>query len=474
MRPALLARAELFVSRLLRFLVGSLMLGAVLLNFANVVGRYLFRSPFVWAEEIMQFMHIWAVMLGAAIVTRSGIHLKMDAAYNLVPRPARRIVDLVTNELPGSCEAEAEARWDEAAGLSLDVVAYSAPQEHTRGQRRREERPAMDHIGMDVHTKESQICILTEAGELIERRVHTEPERFAAVLGDRPRARILLEASTDSEWVARCLEGLGHEVIVADPNFAPMYATRTRKVKTDRRDARALAEACRLGAYRPAHRRSDPQRHVRGRLLVRDTLVRTRTRCISLSRALLRQHGYRVPSGSAENFPRRVLALPLPGRLLSQIAPLLAVMRPLTHQLAYSDAVIAEVTAQDERVQRLRTVPSVGPVTAAAFVATIDDVRRFRRAHEVEAYLGLVPRELSSGESQHRGPITKGGDARIRWLLIQAAVSILRRRPPRPRPSGRGPFTSRRAVASPSLSSPSPAAWLVSSMRCSAMGVCST
>ena len=79
---------------------------------------------------------------------------------------------------------------------------------------------------------------------------------------------MLIEASTDSEWVARCLEALGHEVMVADPNFAPMYATRTRKGKTDRRDARALAEACLLGAYRPAYRLSDPQRHVRGRLLV--------------------------------------------------------------------------------------------------------------------------------------------------------------------------------------------------------------
>ena len=79
------------------------------------------------------------------------------------------------------------------------------------------------------------------------------------MLGDRPRGRILLEASTDSEWVARCLEGLGHEVIVGDPNFAPMYATRTRKVKTDRRDARALADAGLLGASRPAHRLSDPQ-----------------------------------------------------------------------------------------------------------------------------------------------------------------------------------------------------------------------
>jgi transposase len=118
----------------------------------------------------------------------------------------------------------------------------------------------MDHIGIDVHKRDSQIYILAEGGEIIEQRIRTEGERFAAVLGARPRARILIEASTDSEWVARCLEALGHEVIVANPNFAPMYATRSRKVKTDQRDARALAEACLLGAYRPAHRLSDPQR----------------------------------------------------------------------------------------------------------------------------------------------------------------------------------------------------------------------
>ena len=143
----------------------------------------------------------------------------------------------------------------------------------------------MNHIGIDVHKKESQICILAGGGELIEQRIRTEPERFAAVLGDRPRGWILLEASTESEWMARCLEGLGHEVIVGDPNFAPMYATRTRKVKTDRRDARALRDACVLGAYRPTHRLSNSQRHVCGRLTVRDTLVRTR----------MSRHNVRIP-----------------------------------------------------------------------------------------------------------------------------------------------------------------------------------
>ena len=129
-----------------------------------------------------------------------------------------------------------------------------------------------------------------------------------------------------------------------------MYATRTRKVKTDRRDARALAEACLLGACRPAHRLSDPQRHVRGRLLVRDAVVRTRTRYISLIRALLRQHGYRVPSGSAESFIHRVRGLPLPGRLLSVVAPLLTLMRPLNRQLSYSDERIEHLAVQDPRV----------------------------------------------------------------------------------------------------------------------------
>jgi len=224
----------------------------------------------------------------------------------------------------------------------------------------------VNHIGIDVHQKDSPICILTAEGELLEHRVRTEPARFADVLGGRHPARILLEAATESEWVARCLEGLGHEVVVADPNFAPMYAQRSRKVKTDRRDARALAEACLLGAYRPAHRLSDAQRHVRGRLTVRDALVRTRTRYIAVIRALLRQHGWRVPSGSADTFVPRVAALPLPGRLRSEVGPLLAVLRPLNQQLAYSDARIEAVTGSDPRVRLLRSLPSVGPVTAAA------------------------------------------------------------------------------------------------------------
>ena len=102
----------------------------------------------------------------------------------------------------------------------------------------------MDTIGLDLHKRESQLCIGQDDGRIEERRIATTRERFTAVLGTRPRARILLEASTESEWVARQLAHLGHEVIVADPNRAPMYATRARRAKTDRRNARTLMEAC--------------------------------------------------------------------------------------------------------------------------------------------------------------------------------------------------------------------------------------
>ena len=107
----------------------------------------------------------------------------------------------------------------------------------------------MDFIGFDLRKVLSQICIITSDGELLEYRIKTNREHLAELSGERPPARILIEAGTESEWVARYLEELGHEVIVADPNFAPMYATRSRRVKTDKRDARTLCGACRLGAY---------------------------------------------------------------------------------------------------------------------------------------------------------------------------------------------------------------------------------
>ncbi|MCI0571109.1 MAG: IS110 family transposase [Myxococcaceae bacterium] len=288
----------------------------------------------------------------------------------------------------------------------------------------------MENVGIDVHKKESQVCILSVDGSVIEMRIRTQRERFAEVFRERPRSRILIEASTESEWVARCLEELGHEVVVADPNFSPMYATRSRRVKTDKRDARTLADACKLGAYKPAHRTSDARRHLRAQLAVRESLVRTRAKLISLTRALLRREGIPVGTGSAAAFSRRLKAVELPEYMQHEVAPVLALMEPLNAQIAALDEALEREVSKDAQVLRLCSAPRVGAVTACAFAAAVDDAKRFASAHQVEAYFGLVPSESSSGEKQRKGRITKAGNTRVRWLLVQAAVSILRLRTP--------------------------------------------
>ena len=286
----------------------------------------------------------------------------------------------------------------------------------------------MDTIGLDLHKRESHLCIGHDDGTVEERRIVTSRERFTALLGGRARARILLEASTESEWVARHLEQVGHEVIVADPNFAAMYAARSRRAKTDRRDARTLMEACRLGAYRPAYRLSDARRHVRAELAVREALVRTRTRYIALAKALVRRDGLRVAGSESHLVAQRIAALELSATPAAELAPVFALLAPLNAQIAQADDRIAALTATDPAVALLTTAPTIGPITAAAIVATIDDVTRFRSAHQFEAYLGVVPSERSSGEQRRLGHITKAGNARAWYLLVEAGWRRLRSR----------------------------------------------
>jgi transposase len=283
----------------------------------------------------------------------------------------------------------------------------------------------MDYVGLDLGTTASQICLLTDSGQLFEQRLKTSPDTLRAAFGTRPRARILLEASTESEWVAQVLEGLGHEVIVADPNFSLMYATRSKRVKTDARDARALCEAARLGAYRAVRRRSARQRRRQAELAVRDSLVRARTQQINLCRALLRGAGLRVRSGAAESFVRRACEVEMDEGLRQSLAPTLAALAAVSEQIALCDRRLADEARRDEVVRRLMSVPGVGVLTALAFVAALDEVERFGQAKQVRAYLGLVPSEHSSGERRLRGRITKAGNGRVRRLLVECGWHIL-------------------------------------------------
>lgn len=283
----------------------------------------------------------------------------------------------------------------------------------------------MEHIGIDLGKNQSQVCIRTEEGKFMHRRIATSRRQLVKLFGERKKARVLIEASTESEWVARCVEEVGHEVVVADPNYAPMYSHRSRRIKTDRRDAHALAEASYRGTYRVSYRCSDTRRHVRALLASREALVRTRSRYIYLTGALLRRDGHRVSGGGAENYAKRVGKLELNETTRRQVDPLLSQLPGINEQVKQLEQEIEKAGQTNKDVALLCTVPGVGLLTASAFVAVVDKAERFSTAHQLESYLGLVPSEYSSGEKQRRGHITKQGNTRVRTYLVQASWSIM-------------------------------------------------
>jgi transposase len=288
----------------------------------------------------------------------------------------------------------------------------------------------MEYGAIDLHTRRSQIRIIDEQESVIlDRRMDTTREEFARMFAGRPRMRILLESSTESGWVAQHLESLGHEVIVADPNYLPMYGARSRKVKTDRRDVAALAIACRRGIYRAAHRASAAARTLRQTMRVRQQLVQVRSGLISLLRSVLRQEGLRLPSGSAERVLQRLDQLTVPAGVATALAPIREVLQQLTTTLTTADEAVETRATDDPEAQRLMTAPGVGPVVALTFQAVMDDPARFGGdAARASAFVGLVPSEDSSAERQHKGHITKCGPADLRALLVQASWVIWRGR----------------------------------------------
>jgi transposase len=285
----------------------------------------------------------------------------------------------------------------------------------------------VEHIGIDLHKRESQICLVDSAtGEMTERRVVTSRAGFSALLEGRARAQVVVEAGTESEWVARCLEGWGHQVVVADPGYAPMYPRRGPRQKTDVRDARALAAASMHGTYRAVHRVSAAQRQVRQLLVAREVAVRTRTRLIAVLRALVRSTGARVPSGHADTFGARVARVALPAEVAAVVALLTPLLAAADASLATTEAALQAQVAGDPVVRLLQTVPGVGPVTSAAVRATLDTPARFGSARDASSYLGLVPRAHDSGDRRRAGHISKAGPPRARYLLVQVAWSVLR------------------------------------------------
>ena len=283
---------------------------------------------------------------------------------------------------------------------------------------------------LDVSLETTAICIVDADGTILrECSVVTEPEAIAAVLdGDRGRLeRIGLEAGPLSEWLSDGLGRLGFAVVLMETRQV-RAALSAMVVKTDRKDARGMAQLLRAGWFRPVHVKTADAREQRTLLSARSTLV-ARLRDIENSlRGLLRGFGLRIPRSLGHRWEATVRdCLEGHAALLAIFEPLLTARRALQEQLARLDARVRDTVRADPVCRRLMTAPGVGPVVALTFRAAVDRPERFSASRQVGAHFGLTPRRYQSGETDRVGAISRAGDASVRVALFEAAHVIMTR-----------------------------------------------
>lgn len=287
----------------------------------------------------------------------------------------------------------------------------------------------MNHVGIDVHLKYSQVCELSARGKVLtEDQISTTETGLRRRFARRDPLRIVIESGGSTPWVRRLLEQLGHEVIVVNPRQVRLIAEST--LKCDRIDAKILAQLSRLAKelLRPVYQRSEAGQLLRTQMGTRSSLVRARATLITSVRATLRAHGYRLRSCTTASFVGHFYELELPKDLAAAVDPLIETVHELSQRIAALDKDLAEQAKCDELPLRLQTVPGVGPLVCLAFIAWTDRPERFARSRDVGACLGLRPQVRDSGGKTWRGRITREGDPEMRRLLVQAAHAALNSR----------------------------------------------
>ena len=283
------------------------------------------------------------------------------------------------------------------------------------------------YCGIDLSNESTSICVIDEDGALVsETEIPTEEEAVRRFFGKFKELRCVVEATALAEWMCGIVEESGHGINIIDPRQAKAV-THTKK-KTDRIDARKLAQLARVGWYTVVHRKSGKARGLRSFMTARSQLVKTQVALKSAIQGLFRAHGTKLPSGSGEVFEHNVrVALKQAEPMLKRaIAPLLKTWVEVSQRAAAMYVVLGkQIAKKDPECKLLMSVPSIGPATAATFVATVDDPKRFATGEQVSSYLGLVPSIYQSGGTEIRGRITKQGDVLLRWLLVEAASNLL-------------------------------------------------
>jgi transposase len=281
-------------------------------------------------------------------------------------------------------------------------------------------------IAVDLAKNVFQIAVSHRPGKVAESH-RLSRSQFLRFFAERQPALVLLEACGTAHFWGRKLQEFGHQVLLLPPGHVRPYV---RRNKTDRTDTKGLLEAHRNEDIHPVPLKSVEQQTLAGLHRLRSAWMADRTARLNLVRGLLRELGFPIPAGARHVVPRAwaVLDAPdseLPAPLRLTLGAALREIRDLEARIADVEKQLRALAAQMPVVKRLRSIPGIGLLTATALVAFVGDVQRFASCRRFASFLGITPREHSSGPSRRLGRISKRGDVYLRMLLIHGARSVL-------------------------------------------------
>jgi transposase len=281
-------------------------------------------------------------------------------------------------------------------------------------------------VAVDLAKSVFELAIADAEGKITE-RLRLNRSRFSAFFVQRPSCRVLMEACGSAHYWARCIARHGHSVELLPAQYVRRYV---RRSKTDRADAAALIEAARCDEIRTVPVKSVQQQQMLALHRLRSQWMSTRHRYLNTLRGLLREFGVVIPLGArvARSQIAQHLAQPsqeVPGALQPLMIQMLSDLDQLQQHILEVERQIAGSARADQVVQQLRQIPGVGLLTSTAMRATVGSIERFGSARRFASWLGLTPREYSSGERRRLGGISKQGDIYLRTLLVHGARSVL-------------------------------------------------
>ena len=285
------------------------------------------------------------------------------------------------------------------------------------------------YVGLDVSQEQTSVCVVDGGGQVIwEGKCAATPEAIAATIRTRAPevVRIGLESGPLSAWHWHELRKLGLPVVCLAARHAKA-ALALQLNKSDRNDARGLAQIVRTGWYREVAVEGVDSHLVRSLLTSRARLVRMRVDLANQIRGVLKPFGLIAGKGGGQPFAERVRTLVAGGPLQEVAEALLAAWRAIGEQIAALGRRLVAMARRDEAVRRLMTAPGVGVLVALTYVSVVDAPERFAKSSSVGAYVGLTPRRHQSGEEDYTGHISRCGDKRLRTYLFEAAGIILHR-----------------------------------------------